>query len=225
MAKNCEACISFKAVIFDLDGTLVNSLEDLADSANEALCKYGYRTHPIEAYKMFIGNGVRQLIKNAVPDDTSGEVIDRVLADYRVIYNRNYIKKTKPYEGIPEMLNILRNIGIKMAVCSNKPHKPTIEIVKKLLGIDNFKVVFGEREGIPRKPDPSALLEAAEIMGVSPSEVIYLGDSGGDMVAAKNAGMYAAGALWGFRSREELEENGAQVLLTKPLDLVDLIAR
>ena len=215
--------MKYVAVIFDLDGTLVNSLEDLADSANEALSIHGFRTHPIAAYKKFIGNGVRQLIKNAAPSSTSDTIIEKVLADYRLIYNKNYINKTKPYENILELLGILKQLNIKMAVCSNKPHEPTNKIVQEVLGQEYFEVVFGEREGIPRKPDPAALLEAAGIMGVSPEKVIYLGDSGGDMVSASNAGMYAAGALWGFREREELEEAGAQVLFTEPLELADFI--
>lgn len=215
--------MKYVAVIFDLDGTLVNSLEDLADSANEALSIHGFRTHPIAAYKKFIGNGVGQLIKNAAPSSTSDTIIEKVLADYRLIYNKNYINKTKPYENILELLGILKQLNIKMAVCSNKPHEPTNKIVQEVLGQEYFEVVFGEREGIPRKPDPAALLEAAGIMGVSPEKVIYLGDSGGDMVSASNAGMYAAGALWGFREREELEEAGAHVLFTEPLELADFI--
>lgn len=217
--------MDFKAVIFDLDGTLINSLEDLADSANEALNKYGYSSHPTAAYKKFIGNGVRQLIKSAAPAATPDSVLEGILAEYRIIYNRNYINKTRPYDNTVKMLSSLRELGVKMGVCSNKPQKPTIEIVEKILGAEYFEVVFGEREGIPRKPDPAALLEAAGVMGMDPQKVIYLGDSGGDMEAARNAGMYAAGALWGFRSREELEEYGAQVLLSKPLDLVDFIRR
>ncbi|OPX44283.1 phosphoglycolate phosphatase [Ruminiclostridium hungatei] len=213
----------FKAAIFDLDGTLIDSLEDLADSANAALAKHGFGSHPAIAYKKFVGNGVRQLIKRAAPAGTAEEEIDSILADYREIYNKNYVNKTRPYARIPEMLAMLEKLGIKMAVCSNKPHEPTAEIVEKVLGSGYFQVVFGEREGIPRKPDPAALAEAAAVMGVEPSEAIYLGDSGGDMVAAVRAGMYAAGALWGFREREELEAGGSQVLFEDPLQMVEFI--
>lgn len=217
--------MKYKAVIFDLDGTLIDSLEDLADSANEALAKHGFACHPAAAYKKFVGNGVKQLIKNAVPAGTGEEIVDSILADYRIIYNNNYVNKTKPYGNIPEMLVKLRAAGIKMAVCSNKPHRPTNEIIEKVLGKDYFEVIFGEREGVPRKPDPAALLEAAEHMGITPAEAIYLGDSGGDMISARNAGMYAAGALWGFREKEELEECGSQVLFSDPLQLVEFIDR
>ncbi len=217
--------MGFKAVIFDLDGTLIDSLEDLADSANEALAKHGFASHPTAAYKKFVGNGVRQLIKSAVPAGTEEEIVDSILADYRIIYNNNYVNKTKPYDNIPEMLRQLKNAGIKMAVCSNKPHMPTNEIVEKVLGKDCFEVIFGEREGVPRKPDPAALLEAAEHMGITPAEVVYLGDSGGDMISARNAGMCAAGALWGFREKAELEECGSQVLFSDPLQLVEYVNR
>ena len=218
-----EMIMRFKAVIFDLDGTLIDSLEDLADSANAALAKHGFGSHPLWAYKKFVGNGVRQLIKGAAPAGTPEEELESILADYREIYNKNYANKTRPYTFIPEMLATLEKWNIKMAVCSNKPQVPTSEIVEKVLVSGCFQVVFGEREGIPRKPDPAALVEAAGIMGVEPSEAIYLGDSGGDMTAAVNAGMYAAGALWGFRDREELMAAGAQVLFEAPLKLVDFI--
>lgn len=215
----------FNAVIFDLDGTLIDSLEDLADSANEAISKHGFRCHPTAAYKKFVGNGVRQLIISAVPSGTDEEIIDKILADYRTIYNNNYINKTRPYDNIIEMLERLKKSGIKMAVCSNKPHEPTNELVEKVLGKHYFEVVFGEREGIPRKPHPAALLEAAEHMGVVPEKVIYLGDSGGDMLSARNAGMCAAGALWGFREREELEECGSQILFSAPMELCEFVNR
>ncbi len=217
--------MGFKAVIFDLDGTLIDSLEDLADSANEALAKHGFTCHPTASYKKFVGNGVRQLIKSAVPAGTEEEIVDSILADYRIIYNNNYVNKTKPYDNIPEMLRQLKTAGLKMAVCSNKPHRPTNEIVEKVLGKDCFEVIFGEREGVPRKPDPAALLEAAEHMGITPGEVIYLGDSGGDMISARNAEMCAAGALWGFREKAELEECGSQVLFSDPLQLVEYVNR
>lgn len=217
--------MTFRAVIFDLDGTLINSLEDLADSVNEALAKYGFKTHSINEYKKFIGNGAKQLIRNAAPEAASESILEDILADYKIIYNNNYVNKTRPYHNIIGMLEALKKQNIKMAVCSNKPHQPTNEIVEKLLGKEFFEVVFGEREGIPRKPDPAALMEAAELMGVQPEETLYLGDSGGDMVSARNAGMFPAGALWGFRGREELEECGSQVLFSDPLELVEYITK
>ncbi len=215
--------MKYTAVLFDLDGTLINSLEDLAESANEALKKHGFKTHSTDSYKKFVGNGVRNLIKNAAPDEAEDSVVDNILEDYRIIYNKNYVNKTRAYDGIHEMLDYLKKAGIKMGVCSNKPHKPTNEIVEKLLGIEYFDVVFGEREGIPRKPDPASLIEAAEKLGVPPSQTIYVGDSGGDMESANRAGMLAVGVLWGFREKEELMECGGKILLTSPPELVEFV--
>ncbi len=215
--------MKYKAILFDLDGTLINSLEDLADSANEALEKHGFKTHPTESYKKFVGNGVRNLIKNAAPDGIDDTTVEKLLEDYHTIYNKNYVNKTKAYEGIPEMLDKLKKAGIKMGVCSNKPHKPTNEIVEKLLGYEYFQVVFGEREGIPRKPDPTSLIEAAQRLGVAPEQTIYVGDSGGDMESANRAKMLAAGVLWGFREEAELLACGGKILLTSPLELFDFV--
>lgn len=213
------------AVIFDLDGTLIDSLEDLADSTNEALAKYGFIGHPYESYKLFIGNGIRQLIRNAVPKNTEESLVENILQDFRSIYNKNYVNKTCPYDGIICMLEKLKELDIRMAICSNKADKLTNEIVHKTIGKDYFDVIYGEREGIPRKPDPASLLEAARNMKINPENTIYLGDSGGDMISAKNAGMYAAGALWGFRGREELIECGAQILLSNPMELIGFIKK
>ncbi len=216
--------MKYTAVLFDLDGTLINSLHDLAESANEALKKHGFKTHPTDSYKKFVGNGVRNLIKNAAPDGIEDSVIEKILEDYRIIYDKNYVNKTRAYDGIHEMLDHLQKARIKMGVCSNKPHKPTNEIVEKLLGSEYFDVIFGEREGIPRKPDPASLIEAAEKLGVPPSQTIYVGDSGGDMESANRAGMLAAGVLWGFRGQEELIACGGKILLATPSELVDFIA-
>lgn len=215
--------MKYTAVIFDLDGTLINSLEDLADSANQALDKYSFKGHPIEAYKKFIGNGVRQLIKNALPKETPENVVDCILNDYRIIYNKNYVNKTRPYNNIMDMLKKLKELGIRMAVCSNKPNKPTNEIVQKIIGAEYFDVIIGERDGIPRKPDPAPLLETAKYLNVEPKNIIYLGDSGGDMICSVKAEIHAAGALWGFRDRDELVECGAQILFSDPMELVDYI--
>lgn len=216
--------MKFAAVIFDLDGTLLNSLEDLADSTNKALALHGFSEHSSEEYKLFIGNGMRQLIKNASPENTDDDKIEQILIDFRAIYIKNYINKTCPYNNIESSLRKLKEMGIRMSICSNKADKMTNEIVEKTIGKEYFDVVFGERDGVPKKPDPASLLEAAEIMKVNPGETIYIGDSGGDMISAKNAGMYAVGALWGFRSKEELENHGAQLLVSDPMELVDFIS-
>lgn len=215
--------MKYAGVIFDLDGTLLDTVDDLADSANETLAKYGFKGHPVSAYKKFIGNGIRNLLQVASPEGTDEELIDSLLADFKVIYSENYINKTCRYEGVSTLLEGLQNAGLKMAICSNKNNKMTNEIVEKLIGKEYFEVIFGERDGIPKKPDPASLLEAADIMGVSVEKTIYVGDSGSDMVCAKRAGMFAAGALWGFRSKEELEQNGADLLISYPLELLKFL--
>ncbi|MHB8062888.1 MAG: HAD family hydrolase [Ruminiclostridium sp.] len=217
--------MKYTTVIFDLDGTLIDSLEDLADSANEALTKYGFNGHPVEAYKKFIGNGIRQLVINAVPENTEESLIDSILKDYSCIYKKNYINKTHLYENVHSLLENLKELGIKMAVCSNKPDSLTNEIIEKIIGKEYFGIIFGEREGIPRKPDPASLLEAAKYLRAEPERTIYLGDSGGDMTCAKNAGMCAAGALWGFREKDELVECGAHILLSNPMELLEYIKK
>jgi phosphoglycolate phosphatase len=217
--------MTHNAVIFDLDGTLINSLEDLADSTNEVLTKYGFTNHSIEAYKKFIGNGMRQLVKNSVPKNTEESLIDTILQDLKSIYNKNFTNKTHPYENVHSMLEKLKELGIKMAVCSNKPDSLTNEIVEEIIGKDYFGVIFGEREGIPRKPDPTSLLEASRHLEVEPEKIIYLGDSGGDMICANKAGMFAIGALWGFREEKELVEGGAQILLSEPMELLEYIKK
>jgi len=215
--------MKYAAVIFDLDGTLINSLEDLADSSNKALTDYGFKAHPVEAYKKFIGNGLRQLVKNACPENTDESIINVIFENARNIYNDNYLNKTRLYDNVQKMLQSLKELGIRIAVCSNKPDDFTNEIVDQLIGKDYFGVVFGERAGVPRKPDPASLLEAAKCLNVKPEETIYLGDSGGDMISAERAGMLAAGALWGFRGKQELVESGATILLSEPMELLEYI--
>lgn len=217
--------MTFTTVIFDLDGTLIDSLDDLADSANEVLAKYGLNVHPVEVYKKFIGNGMRQLIKNACPENTEASLIDAIFQDLRSIYSKNYINKTRPYDNVLNLLEKLKVLGIKMAVCSNKPDILTNEIIEKIIGKEYFGVIYGEREGVPRKPDPTSLIEAAKFLKAEPEKTIYLGDSGGDMICARNAGMYAAGALWGFREKDELTESGAQILLSNPMELLEFIKK
>lgn len=215
--------MKYGAVLFDLDGTLLDTLEDLADSTNETLAKYGFKQHPAIAYKKFVGNGLKNLLKVASPADTDEETIDKMLIDLKIIYNRNYINKTCEYKNIHVLLETLKKAGIKMGICSNKADIFTKEIVEKIIGNGYFDVVFGEREGIPRKPDPASLLEAAGYLEVKPENTVYVGDSGSDMVCAKRAGMLAVGALWGFRGRDELVENGAEVLISDPMQLLEHI--
>lgn len=216
--------MKYKAVLFDLDGTLLDTIEDLANSVNSVLSRYGYPAHSLNEYRFFVGNGLRNLVLKALPTNERSEAnIDRCLDELREEYGKRWAEKTKPYPGVPELLDSLTANGIKMAILSNKADNFTRQIISTLLPDWRFEVVYGERPSVPRKPDPTAALDIARSLGISPSEFLYLGDTDVDMKTANAAGMYAVGALWGFRPKEELIANGSKVLLEKPTDLLKLL--
>ena len=211
----------YKLVIFDLDGTLVDSLEDLGNACNSALEKFGFPVHEMEKYRYFVGNGVPMLIKRALPEnERTEENISRVKAEFDSIYGNAYNVCTRPYDGIDELVRRLDAEGIAMAVASNKPDNFTRTIVSEMFG-DVFFAVSGKKDGAPKKPDPHIALSIMESLGVSPCETLFAGDSSVDMQTAKNAGCDSVGCLWGFRTREELEENGAVYIAGSPLDIFD----
>ena len=219
----------FDAAIFDLDGTLLDTLEDLADSMNGTLSSFGYPIHPDEAYKHMVGNGWRRLVEVAAgqadgPSRLAEEEVTRMLADFSSRYYSAWNCKTRPYKGIPDMLQMLAGEGIPVAVLSNKADPMTNLVVANYFPGIRFAAVIGQRPHIPTKPNPASALEIAAMLGVAPPRIVYLGDSGVDMATATNAGMYAAGVLWGFRDREELLEAGAKVLLDKPEDIPALFS-
>lgn len=222
--ENGDNGMRYKAVIFDLDGTLLNTIEDLADSMNAVLARYGYPTHDIQSYKYFIGSGIRNLVYEALPPEKRDEaIISTCMAGMKEEYGKRWADKTRPYDGIPELLDALAVKNIKLSVLSNKPHEMTKLAVEKLLSKWTFDAVYGERAGVPRKPDPAAALEISKALGIPPHEFLYVGDSGIDMKTANSSGMYAVGVLWGFRSAEELQNAGAKTLIKKPLDLLTLL--
>jgi phosphoglycolate phosphatase len=214
-----------RAVIFDLDGTLLNTLEDIAASMNAALAANGFQTHPADAYRLLIGRGMMNLARAALPEDArEPAVVQKAAAAMRREYEKRWADKTRPYDGIPELLEKLCGAGIKTAVLSNKPDDFTRKCVGKFFPQYRFDAVLGEQPWIPKKPDPAAAFEIARQLGFSPAFFACLGDSDIDMQTAAAAGMLPLGALWGFRSAEELNEHGAQRLLDTPLDLIKLIA-
>lgn len=216
--------MKFKTVVFDLDGTLLDTLDDLADSMNSVLEKHSYPIHEADAYKYFIGNGLRNLVQMTFPEDKRDvENIDRGLSAMRKEYSIRWNNKTKPYKGIADMLNALVDKGLRITVLSNKADDFTKLMVGKLLPEWDFELVFGERQGIPKKPDPAGALEIAQKLGVQPQDCLYLGDTGVDMKTAVSAGMYPVGVLWGFRKAEELVENGARVIIAEPAAVLDLL--
>ena len=212
------------AVVFDLDGTLLDTLEDLGDAVNRVLTDRGFPAHPMEAYRYFVGDGSAVLIERALPESARGSDVYRdCLAAFMADYDRSWKVKTRLYDGISEMLDSLADLGIDMAILSNKSHGFTVNCVRDLLSKWRFKPVFGLRDDVPRKPDPTGALEISRLLGASPDRMIYLGDTAIDMQTAVSAGMFPVGALWGFRTREELEGNGAKALIQHPQELLNLI--
>jgi len=215
---------NFKAVIFDLDGTLLDTLADLGNSANRVLQSRGYPLHPLEAYKYFVGDGARMLIARVLPEndrseDTIRECLQLFLADYK----SNWEIDTKPYPGIIEMLAGLEKGGLSLSVLSNKPDAFTKLCVEKFFPHYNFSHVIGQSDKLPRKPDPAGAFKIAQLESIAPRSFLYLGDTSIDMKTAVGAGMYPVGACWGFRAERELLESGAKALIRDPLELLDLL--
>jgi phosphoglycolate phosphatase len=208
-------------ILFDLDGTLLDTLEDLADSTNRCLARLGLPGHPVEAYRFFVGEGLGNLARRTLPAQRQDPASLLALQElFNQDYHEHWADKTRPYEGIAGLLDELSARGIPMAVLSNKPHAFTVDMVGHFLGSWKFAAVFGARDSHPRKPDPAAALEASAAMGLAAARVLYAGDSRTDMETARNAGMFAVGVLWGFRPRAELEESGAQALVSRPAELL-----
>ena len=212
-----------KAVLFDLDGTLLDTLGDLADSMNQVLADMGYPQHPTGDYRYFVGDGMEMLVSRSLPPGArKGHLVARGLAAVETEYGRRWSRKTRPYDGVPAMLDELQARETPMAILSNKPEDFTRLTVSTLLKGWSFDAVCGARPGVPRKPDLAAALEIAARLGAKPSECLYLGDTATDMKTACRAGMYAVGALWGFREAAELEAAGAQVLVEEPADFTEI---
>jgi len=214
----------WNAVLFDLDGTLLDTLEDLADATNAVLEEQGMPTHEVEDYRFFVGDGVYNQARRVLPEGRGDrETVQRCVEGIRSEYARRWANKTQPYDGVPDMLDTLQERDIPMAVLSNKDEEFTVTVVRRLLVGWRFALVRGARPDVPLKPDPRAALEVAEELGFPPADFLYLGDTDTDMKTARAAGMYAVGALWGFRSADELQAGGAQALIEHPCDLLELI--
>lgn len=199
------------AVFFDLDGTLIDSLADLGQAVNRALADLGFPGHEPEKYRQYIGEGARRLVERALPEDARDEkgMIEKALDRYITHYDSAWCDQTVVYPGMPELLGQLQMRGVSVGVISNKPHAFTTKCVDHFFPQVCFAVVAGQNEGVPRKPDPTAALLAADALGIEVKSCVYVGDSGVDMAFAKAAGMRAAGVSWGFRDREELWAAGA----------------
>ncbi len=212
-----------KAVLFDLDGTLADSLIDLADGVNRALEIKGYPTHPVEAFKYFVGDGIPKMIERALPEsERTADKVNELKEIFLPYYAEHYADNTYAYDGCAELVNTLKQKGFIVAVVTNKDQAMADEVVTSLYG-DVFDLIFGKRDGIPAKPDPTAALMAMQQLGVAPQECVFMGDSGMDVATAVNSGAVPVGELWGFREREELLENGAEYIINEPKDLLTLI--
>jgi phosphoglycolate phosphatase len=215
--------MKYDAVIFDLDGTLTDSLEDLADSMNKILIEKGYPVHDYETYKNFIGNGIHNLVVQALPESArTNEIISGSYDLMILYYGKNCVVKTRLYDGITELVKNLKKKTLKLAVLSNKADELTKRIIENLLNSSDFEIILGAKPGLPAKPDPTGALLVSKQLGVLPENILYLGDTEVDMITANKAGMYAVGVLWGFRTKDELLKNGAKKIINHPLELLQL---
>lgn len=212
------------AIVFDLDGTLLDSLADLADTMNAVLQTNGYAMHPQEAYRHFVGTGMEALVRRTLPEHarTPDEIAAR-LEDTRQEYARRWADSTRPYAGVPQMLDALQDRDLPMAVLSNKPDDFTSLTVERLLSDWSFAQVRGQRPDTPTKPDPAGAYAIAEALSVDPARVLYVGDTSTDMQTGRAAGMVTIGVTWGFRDRPELEEHGAHTVIDEPSQLLTLL--
>lgn len=210
-------------VIFDLDGTLLNTLEDIADSANYSLTQSGYPGRSLEEIRSFVGNGLGHLMELCLPGGINNPHYDKCIADFRRHYYGNMQNKTKPYDGILELLKQLSKENFKMAVVSNKFDQAAKKLTQDYLG-NYINVAIGDSENVARKPAPDTVFKALEELGSTADKAIYLGDSEVDIETAKNSGLTSVGAAWGFKGREFLEANGADYIIDRPEELLKLIA-
>ncbi len=211
-----------KAVIFDLDGTLSDSIQSIKYSGDKTMEAFGYGPFSVEQYKYFVGDGAANLVRRALAAGGDSGLVhfEEAYALYREIFKENCMFRVRPYEGIPELLATLKAQEVKIAVLSNKPHAETVNVIETLFGSSCFDRIQGQKENVAIKPSPEGVFQILEQFGVEASDVVYLGDTATDMKTGRNAGIFTVGALWGFRERQELEEGGADAIIEHPLELL-----
>lgn len=214
-----------KLAIFDLDGTLLNTIKDLGEAVNFALDRNGFHTHSVASYPYFVGNGVRRLIERSLPEDArkKAAVVDTMLKDFKQYYNEHNTDRTVPYDGIPELLQQLNESGVKLAVASNKYQQATLKIINHFFPDIPWIAIQGQQEGVPVKPDPSIIFMILSEAKIAKQDTIYIGDSGIDMETARRACIDSVGVTWGFRPVKELKEYHANVIINKPQDITAII--
>ena len=213
-----------KLIIFDLDGTLLDTLQDLGDSCNAILQRFGYPIHQLPAYKKFVGNGVQKLIERALPEYArTTEIIATLLTAFKSYYEEQTVSHTRPYIGIVSLLEMLKSSGYLISVASNKYHEAVIPLMEKYFPTIAFDLVLGHRTGHPAKPDPDIVLDTLRTLGIAKENCYYVGDSSVDMDTANNAGVTAIGVTWGFRDETELRQHGAKHIIHIPQELLDVV--
>jgi phosphoglycolate phosphatase len=215
---------NIKGIIFDLDGTLIDSLADIATAANSVLEQFGFSAHPVEDYRIFVGDGVNVLMERIVPgQELNDEFKMKFLLAWKKEYSKQWNVQTRPYDGILVLVDELKKGGYRMGVLSNKPQEFTQACVAEYFKSDLIDPVWGLCEDRPKKPDPKGALEMAAQWELPPEEILYVGDTSTDMQTAVNAGMWPLGVSWGFRSKEELVAHGARAIIDQPMDLMKLL--
>jgi len=217
--------MTFKAILFDLDGTLLDSLTTLGTCMNQVLESKGHPTHPIDAYRHFVGEGVGKLVERALPAGATAAEVASGVDGMREAYQAGWNIGSHPYPGIEDMLRELETIPVKRGILSNKPEDFTCMIMKTLFSDFSFDPVRGAREGVPLKPDPSSALAVIEAWGIEPQEVLYVGDTSTDMQTAVAAGMFGLGVTWGFREEAELRATGAHAIVDTPAEILDCLRK
>lgn len=212
----------YQAVMFDLDGTLADTLADIAAAANYALAQLHQSARPLDDYLQLVGRGAERLFIDALPADQQ-HLVPQATRMLKAYYAEHGHPCTKPYPGVVELLDVLARRGLTLAVLSNKPHEATCDTVARLFGDSRFTAVRGHQPPTPLKPDPTAPLEICRMLNIAPSQWLYLGDTDVDMQTAVNAGFHGVGVLWGFRDEKELRDNGAQTIIAQPMELLALL--
>jgi len=213
-----------KLVIFDLDGTLLNTIADLADSTNNALQQYGFPIHPVSAYNLFVGNGINKLFERALPEgEKTEENISLIRTSFLEYYGIHNMDKSSPYPGIPDLLNKLRENNISMAVASNKYHQATLKLIAHFFPEIPFVKVLGQREGVAPKPDPAIVNDILSSSGFAKEDTLYVGDSGVDMQTAKASRVTCCGVSWGFRPVSELQSFNPPYIVDTPEEILRIV--
>lgn len=212
-----------KTIIFDLDGTLIDSLKDISICANSVLKELNYPIHKIDDFKYFIGDGAKELMRRCLPQNIEEEKVEQALTLFKQYYSNNIHTNTKPFDGIYDLLNILQKNNFSLNILSNKPHEFTIKYIDNLFTEYKFDEIHGQKDGFAKKPSPAGALHIAKALHQEPHNIYFVGDTSTDMKTAKNCGMIAIGVLWGIRDEKELRKNGADYIIKHPKELLNIV--